>query len=179
MKNLRNLLLLLLLSITYNVAYGQSVTIKNFIIKENLLKNNKVAIIAADDNDKPQEAVNGTFLFSINGFRQELKFNDGVAVAPQQIEKSTFIYLKHLNDSTTISKLYYVLKRGDELNPIKISLQILVIIPILIIIIASMFRKFIVFALVILIGIFLFNSNNGLNLPTFLETILDGLKSFF
>lgn len=156
---------------------AQPVSLSNFIVKEHLLKNSKLAVIAADSADRPVERVNGTFLFSINGFRQELKFNDGVAVAPQQIEKSAFVYLKHQNELGSHSKLYYVVKKGEDLNPIKINWFVLLLVPLIIVAVAALFRKFIIFAIVLLMIIFFFNSSKGLGIPTFFETIIDGLKS--
>ena len=156
---------------------GQDVTITNFIVKENLLKNNKIAIIATDTLDIPIESLNGTFQFSINGFGQELKFNDGVAVMTQPINKSTFIYLKHENESGTHGKLYYVYQKGDSVNPIKISWWVLVIIPLILIIFAALFKKFIVVAGILLIGIFYYNSSQGLKISTFFDTIFDGLRN--
>jgi hypothetical protein len=148
-------------------------------VKEHLLKNSKLAIIAADSASRPIEVVNGTFQFSINGFRQELKFNDGIAVAPQPIEKSAFVYLKHENEAGTHSKLYYVIKKGEDLNPIKINWMLLLLIPLGIIAIAALFRKFLIFAVVLLVVYFFFSSSKGLGIPTFFETIIDGLRSAF
>ncbi|MEO8794993.1 MAG: hypothetical protein ABI390_05965 [Daejeonella sp.] len=156
-----------------------SIAINNFIIKENLLKNSKIAVIATDANETPLESINGIFQFSINGFKQTLKFNDGVAIAPSQIDKSTFIYLRHENELGTHSKLYYVIKKEADLRPIKINWLILVLIPLVIILLATMFRKFILIAAVLLIVMYFFNSSNGLNLSTFFQTIYDGLKSVF
>ena len=157
--------------------HAQPVSVNNFLVKEHLLKNSKLAIIATDSSDHPIETVNGTFLFNINGFQQELKFNDGIAVAPQKIEKSTFVYLKHQNELGTHSKLYYVIKKNEDLNPININWMLLLFVPLVIIVIATVFRKFIFFAIVLLAIIFFFNSSKGLNIPTFFETIIDGLKS--
>ena len=156
-----------------------SIAINNFIVKENLLKNDKIAVIACDASEKPLENVSGIFQFSINGFKQVLKFNDGVAIASQQIDKSTFIYLRHENESGTHSKLYYVIKKEHDLNPIKISWLILVLVPLIIVVLATMFRKFILIAAVLLLIMYFFNTSNGLNLPTFFQTVFDGLKSVF
>ncbi|HEY0899426.1 MAG TPA: hypothetical protein VGD90_08825 [Sphingobacteriaceae bacterium] len=155
------------------------VAINNFIVKENLLKNEKIAIIACDADEKPLENVNGTFQFSVNGFKQVLKFNEGVAIAPQPINESTFIYLRHKNESGTHGKLYYVLKQENNLKPIKINWMMLAFVPIALILIAFTFRKLLIYAVVVLLVIFLFNARQGLNLPTFFDTIFDGLKSLF
>src|SRR4051812_37087557 len=98
-------------------GFAQTSEINNFLVKENLLKNNKLAIIAADSLDNPNENINGIYTFSVSGFTQSLKFNDGIAVLPLPIERSTFIYLKHQNDSGTHSKLVYVYKKENDLSP--------------------------------------------------------------
>jgi hypothetical protein len=158
-------------------AMSDEIILNNFIVKEDLLKNNRIAIIAADSLDQPLENLSGTFQFSINGFGQELKFNNGVAVAAQPIDKSTFIYLRHENETGTHGKLYYVIRKGDYINPIKISWWVLVVIPLILIILATLFRKFIIVAGIILVLIFYYNSSNGLKLPTFFETVFDGLRN--
>ena len=158
---------------------SQEMAINNFVVEENLLKNNKIAIIAADANEKPIESINGTFMFSFNGFQQELKFNDGVAIGPQPIDKSTFLYLRHGNDSGTHGKLYYIYKKDDNLRPFKINWVLLVLIPLGIILLATLFRKFIIIGGILLIILFFFNSQNGLKLPTFFDTVFDGLRNLF
>ena len=155
----------------------QEIVLNNFVVKENLLKNNKIAIIATDENEKPLESISGTFQFSINGFQQELKFNDGVAVTSQPIDKSTFLYLRHENEAGTHGKLYYIIKKGDNLKPIKINWLILVLVPLGIIILATMFRKFIIIAGILLLILFIFNSQSGLKVPIFFDTVVDGIKS--
>ena len=103
------LLFLFSLSFLAGTVAAQPLLIENFTVKEHLLKNSKIAVIATDSANKPLERINGTFQFSVNGFKQELKFNDGIAVAPQPIEKSTFVYLNHENHSGTYSSLFYVI----------------------------------------------------------------------
>lgn len=179
MNSLRLLIVISLLICTKVFAQTTDTTINNFILKENLLKNNKVAVIATNEAEKPLESVNGTYNFSINGFQQDLIFHDGIAIAPQQISKSTFIYLKHLNDKGTHAKLYYVIKKEDNLNPIKISWIILIVIPLIIIGITIIFKRFIIIAIVLFIVLFFFNQNQGLHFSTFFESIYDGLKMLF
>ncbi len=162
-----------------NNGAGTDITINNFIVKENLYKNNQLAIIAADTEEKPIENLSGTFKFSINGFEQELKFNNGAAVVPQPISKSTFIYIRHENESGNQGKLYYVIKKYDIINPIKISWLVLLLVPALIILLAMMFRKFIIIAGILLVVLFYFNTSNGLKISTFFDTVFDGLKNLF
>lgn len=186
MKILTRTLLFCLLCLTAapamaqnNAVSVQQIALSNFVVKENLLKNNKIAIIAADINDKPIETFNGTFQFSINGFQQELKFNDGVAVPAQPIDKSTFLYLRHENEAGTHGKLYYVYKKDDNLSPYKISWLFLILVPLAIIVLATLFKKFIIIGGIILVAFLIFNSKNGLGIPTFFDTVVDGLKGLF
>ncbi|WP_411274899.1 hypothetical protein [Daejeonella sp.] len=162
-----------------DTASMRQISLNNFVVKENLLKNNKIAIIAADETEKPIESLNGTFQFSINGFQQELKFNDGVAVAPLPIDKSTFLYLRHENEAGVHGKLYYIYKKDDNLSPYKINWLVLILIPLGIIVLATLFRKFIIIGGIILVAFLIFNSKNGLGIPTFFDTVFDGLKGLF
>jgi hypothetical protein len=168
---------LVILLFVATTSFSQNANINNFIVKESLLKNSKLAIIAADSLDNPLETINGIYTFSVSGFSQEVTFANGVAVLPLKINKSTFVYLKHENDNGTHSKLLYVFKKDGNLNPITIKRIFLIIIPLIIIILAFAFKKFIYIAVILLLIFMYFNHSNGLNLSTFFETMIDYLKN--
>lgn len=158
---------------------AQTAAINNFLVKENLLKNSKLAIIAADSLNNPNEKINGVYTFSVSGFTQSLKFNDGIAVLQLPIDKSTFVYIKHQNDAGTHSKLVYVYKKDTDLTPYAINSLWLFIIPTILVIIAFAFRKLIIFVVIAFLIFVYFNHSSGLNLSTFFESIFDGLKNLF
>lgn len=173
---MRYLYFLLLLLFSYS-SFSQNANINNFIVKENLLKDSKLAIIAADSLNQPLESINGIYTFSVSGFSQEITFTNGVAVLPLKIDKSTFVYLKHENENGTHSKLLYVLKRDGNLNPFTINRIFLIIIPLIIIILAFAFKRFIYIAIILLLIFMYFNHSNGLNISGFFETTIDYLKN--
>ncbi len=154
-------------------------TINYFMVKENLLKNEKLAIIATDSLNNPIETINGTFNFSVNGFKQELNFKEGVAICPLQIEKSAFVFIKHLNDFGSHSNLYFILKQDRDLKPYKINWYLLLALPVGFILIGYMFRKLIGIVILILVAFTYFNYSKGLSAPTFFESIIDGIKNLF
>ncbi|WP_432709846.1 hypothetical protein [Pedobacter sp.] len=160
-------------------GYAQQSEINNFIIKESLLKNSKLAVIAVDSAETPLEHINGTYTFSVSGFKQTLKFNDGVAILPLQLERSTFVYIKHLNDKGTHSKLIFVHKKDGTLTPYVINAIALILFPLLVIVVAFLFRKLIIIAIIILAVFVYFNHSNGLDLGTLFETLFDTLKMMF
>ncbi|WP_285011341.1 hypothetical protein [Pedobacter faecalis] len=176
MKRFRLSVLFVLFSVT---AFAQGADIDNFIVKESLLKNQKLAVIATDSLGNPMEHIKGVYTFTVSGFKHELNFNDGVAVLPMQLERSAFVYVKHKNMNGTHSRLLYVYENDGALNPFTISSFWLVMFPVIIVLIALAFRKFIIFAVVILLIYIYFNHSNGLSLSTFFETVFDGLKSIF
>jgi hypothetical protein len=169
----------LLLSMISGPLFAQRSDINNFIVKESLLKNSKLAIIAADSLEQPIETINGIYTFTVSGFTQQLKFNDGVAILPMQLDKSSFVYIKHQNDKGTHSKLLYIYKKEGSLNPFTINSLWLVLFPLLLIFIAFAFRKLIIFVVIILLVYIYFNHSNGLHLSTFFESIFDTLKRLF
>ena len=176
---MKRIALSLLFFLTTASVFAQHADINNFIVKESLLKNSKLAIIAADSLDNPIEKINGIYTFTVSGFTQEIKFHDGVAILPLQLERSAFVYLKHQNDEGTHSKLLYVYKKDGTLNPYTINSMFLILIPAILVFLAFAFRKFIIIAVVLLLIFIYFNHSNGLNLSTFFETIFDGLKKLF
>ena len=176
---MKRISLLFFLFLAYASAFAQNADINNFIVKESLLKNSKLAIIAADSLDHPIEKINGVYTFTVSGFTQSITFNDGVAVLPLQLERSAFVYLKHQNDTGTHSKLLYVYKKDGTLNPYTINSMWLILFPVILVFLAFAFRKFIIIAVILLLVFFYLNHSNGLNVSTFFETVFDGLKKLF
>ncbi|MHA4896467.1 hypothetical protein ACXZ1K_17070 [Pedobacter sp. PWIIR3] len=176
---MRKVYLLILLLFTFCISYAQNSEINNFLVKESLLKNSKLAIIAADSLENPIETINGLYTFTISGFTQEVTFHDGIAVLPMQLENSAFVYIKHQNDKGTHSKLVYVYKKDGNLSPYAFNSFWLVLFPVILIVLAFAFRKFIIVAVILMLIFIYFNHSNGLSLSTFFETIFDGLKSVF
>lgn len=153
--------------------------INHFIVKENLIKNGKLAILATDANEQPLDSVSGTYQFAINGFEQALHFNEGVAITPHAIETSAFVFIKHRNQQGSHGRLYYVLKNDHGLKPIPINWYYLIIIPAVILLIAYLFKRLMILAVVVLIGLFIFNYSQGLSLESLFETIVHGIKDWY
>lgn len=172
------LVVVLLLTAAFR-GFAQKSDINNFIVKESLLKNSKLAIIATDSLEKPLEQINGVYTFSVSGFTQTLNFHGGVAILPLQLERSAFVYLKHLNDTGTHSRLVYVYKKEGNLNPYQINSMWLILFPLAVIFIALAFKRLIIIAIIVLLIFFYFNHSNGLGVGTFFETIFDTLKRAF
>lgn len=167
-----------LLMLTFSlVSFGQPQQINNFIVKENLTQNGKLAIIAVDSLEKPLESINGTFLFNLNGFQQDLIFHDGIAVVKQALESSNFVFFKHQNKDKSVGKLYYVHKSEKGLKPIKIYGMLLLIIPAGILLIAYAFKRFIGTFVVLALVYAYFHYSKGLDFSKIIESIFLGLKN--
>ena len=175
----KTIYLILLMLLSAGSLHAQNAHINNFLVKENLIKDSKLAIIAADSLEQPLPHINGTYTFTASGFTQPIVFHDGVAVLPLPIERSTFVYLKHENENGTHSKLLYVYKKDGNLTPYSINILWLILFPAIIVLLAFAFRKFIIVAVIILLVFIYFNHSNGLSLGTFFETLFDGLKGLF
>jgi hypothetical protein len=161
------------------LAYADTVTINHFVVKENPFAQNEIAIVATDTANHILENVKGNFAFSVNGFDESLKFDKGTAFYRHKLDKSTFLYVKHENENGTHAILYYVYKTSDKLVPIHISWLVLLIIPVTLIVLGYLFKKFIIIAAIIFVLFIFFNYHNHLGFGTFFESIIDGLKSMF
>jgi hypothetical protein len=169
----------LLIAMSHAAFAVAPMEINHFAVKENPFGQDQIAIVATDSLNNTQQNINGEFTFTINGFEDTLKFTSGVAFYKHKIIRSTFIYAKHINDSGTHSILYYVYKGSDKLTVVHISWIVLLAIPLGLILLAYMFKRFIIIAIIILAIFMYFNYHNGLSIPTFFESIIDGLKSIF
>lgn len=177
---MKKLLLLVIFStIAFTYSKAATIAINHFVVKENPFATDEIAIVAVDTAGTIQENVNGIFNFSINGFQQALTFDKGTAFYRQKLTKSSFIFVKHENDEGTHTILYYVYRSSGKLMPIHISWIVLIAIPILLVLLAYLFRKFIIIAVILFLVFLYFNYHNGLSIPTFFESVIDGLKHIF
>jgi hypothetical protein len=173
------LLIIFLITLTTDIAFGDTVTIDHFVVRENPFAKNELAIVATDTANNTLEKVRGIFSFTVNGFQESLTFRRGVAFYQHKLDKSSFMYVKHVNESGTHSILYYIYKTDDKLTPIHISWIVLLAIPILLVLLSYLFKRFIIIAIIIFIIFLYFNHHAGLSVPTFFESIIDGLKNIF
>src|ERR1700744_781364 len=176
---MKKLLIIICLMLSAGFTMADTVTINHFVIKENPFAKNEIAVVAVDTANNVLENVNGVFSFTVNGFDDPLTFDKGTAFYRHKLDKSSFLYVKHVNDSGTHSILYYVYKSDDKLTPIHISWIVLLAIPILLVLLSYLFKKFIIIAIVIFCIFLYFNHHAGLSVPTFFESIIDGLKGLF
>ncbi|WP_426668320.1 hypothetical protein ACPPVU_19400 [Mucilaginibacter sp. McL0603] len=173
------LLIISLFTLSANISFADAITINHFVVKENPFAKNEIAIVAVDTANNVLENVNGIFAFTIDGFQESLRFNRGTAFYQHKLDKSSFLYVKHVNEAGTHSILYYVYKTDDKLTPIHISWIVLLAIPVLLVLLSYLFKKFVIIAIIIFIIFLYFNHHAGLSIPTFFESIIDGLKGIF
>lgn len=173
------LFVMLLMMNAGGLAFADTITIKHFVIKENPFADSEVAVVATDTAGAVQEKVGGVFAFTINGFQEQMRFEKGTAFYRHKLDKSAFFYVKHVNNEGTHSMLYYIYKQDGKLRPMHISWVLLIIIPLALILLAYMFKRFMIIAIVIFCIFLYFNYHNGLTMPTFFESIFDGLRGLF
>jgi hypothetical protein len=160
-------------------VFADTISINHFVIKENPFAKNEIAVVATDTAGNIQENVNGIFTFSMNGFSEELTFDKGTAFYRHKLDKSSFIYARHNNDQGTHSMLYYIYRHDSKLTPVKISWILLISIPLGLILLGYLFKRFIIIALIIFCIFLYFNHHSGLSIPTFFQSVIDGLKGMF
>jgi hypothetical protein len=161
------------------LSFADTIVINNFDIKDNPYGQDQISIVAVDSLHNTTQNVNGGFVFTMNGLEDTLKFNDGVAFYKHKIDRSTFVYARHVNESGTHSSLYYVYKSESKLVPVHISWIVLLAIPIVLVLLAYMFKRFIIIAIIIFVIFLFFNYHNNLSMGTFFQSIFDGLKHIF
>src|ERR1700754_2305800 len=83
----------------HSLGFAKSIAINHFVIKENPFAVDEVAVVATDTAGVIQEGVNGIFTFVMNGFQEQLKFEKGTAFYRHKLDRSAFLYAKHMNDS--------------------------------------------------------------------------------
>src|ERR1700743_281905 len=132
----RTLFVCLLCVFSCGFAFADTVSIKHFVVKENPFAKDEIAITATDTANNIDERVNGVFTFAINGIDDTLRFDKGTAFYRHKLDKSTFLYIKHVNGTGTHSLLYYVYKAPTRLVAFHISWILLLIIPVLLVLLA-------------------------------------------
>ena len=170
------LLVVLLLISAKSALFADTISIDRFTVKENPFAESEVAIVAIDTLDKIREDVEGLFSFTINGFQEEMRFEKGTAFYHRKLDKSSFFYVKHVNDNGTHSMLYYIYKQDGKLRPIKVSWALLLGIPLALILLGYLFKRFIAIILIVFCLFLFFNYQNGLTITTFFESIVNGLR---
>ncbi|MEP6610316.1 MAG: hypothetical protein ABJA76_00475 [Mucilaginibacter sp.] len=168
-----------LLALSASTAFADTIAITHFVIKENPFARGEVAVVATDTAGIIQENVNGVFTFTMNGFEHQLTFDKGTAFYRHKIDKSTFLYARHQNDKGSSGILYYIYKHDDKLSPFHISWILLLAIPCALVLLAYMFKRFIIIAIIIFCIFLYFNYHNNLSMPTFFQSVIDGLKAMF
>lgn len=174
-------LLFVILSVVFLplLSQAQKNEIDHFIVKETLVKNGKLAIIATDSLENPLDYINGTFQFTVNGFTSGLEFSDGVATTKNEVEHSTFAFIKHVNTSGSHGQLYYLNKTESGIDVSQISWIWLILVPVVLILLVMMFRKLLTVAIIVFLVFLYFNYRQGLDLSTFFETIVHGIQNLF
>jgi len=160
-------------------AQADTVTIKHFMVRENPFASDEVAVVATDTAGKIDEKVNGNFTFTFNGFDEALTFDKGSAFYRHKLDKSTFLYVKTTDTTGTRSMLYYIYKHDGKISTYHVSWIVLLLVPIILVLLAYVFKRFLIIAIILFCIFLYFNHHNGLSIPTFFESILDGLKSAF
>lgn len=155
--------------------------IAGFSVQESLEEGETIELIALDASGNRLEKLSGDVPFSINGFETDLKFRGGRAFFPSEVAASTFIYLKYKGgdgNAGNITRLYYVYQGlAGGFTVMHIPLLLLVVVPLGLILLGMIFRKLIIFALILLAAFFYFNNTKGLSPGDFFDAAGEWLSS--
>jgi hypothetical protein len=124
--------------------------VKDYKVEKNT--SGHLLLIALDSAGNTDQSIKGKYTFVINGFIEEPAFNNGEANIASKVDNTTFLYLKHESKTDTIYKLYFVIKG----LVIYIPLWLIIIIPIALIILAFVIRKFLIMGIILLLFVLLF-----------------------
>lgn len=160
-------------------CYADAQVIHTFTVKANPFAKDEIAVSAVDSVNNINENINGQFVFTLNGFVDTLRFDKGTAFYHKKIKRSSFLYVKHEDETGTYGSLFYLYKHVDDITPLHISWVWLLAVPAMLIIIGYLFKRFIIIAIILFMVFLYFNHSNGLSVPTFFESVLNGLKHLF
>ncbi len=70
------------------------------------------------------------------------------------------------------------MKNEKGLNPIAIKWYYLILVPVAVLLVAYLFKRLMVLAILVLVGLFIFNYSKGLDLENIFDTIVHGIKGW-
>ncbi len=138
-----------------------------------LVQADELEIHALTKEGKIDVDIEGNYKFVINGYIEKLDFKNGKAILPGKIVENSILFIKHEQKADTIQHLFYSI--SDWVIPI--PFWILWVIPLLIIVIVFIVKRFIYLFLILLVLMFFIGQ--GLNLRDYFSIILDSIKGLF
>lgn len=136
---------------------------------------NGLVVYTLDSNAHIDSTISGVFPFEINQIIQNLQFSNGRAVYPNAIKSKQFLFLQ--KDNPNASKFYYVIHGEIFHKIIQIPLWLLWFIPLIMLILAYLFRKIIILIFLLLFfGFFYFG---GMDFSAMMNVLKEGFMSIF
>ena len=142
-------------------------------VKSTLFDNSKLTLVALDSLGNEDPSVNGAYPIEINGFEQSLIFVLGRSTFPGNLKNSAFISLKPVSITGSKPSFYLLIQWGGGVYPQNIHVSWLILIPLAMMVLGYIFRKLILFLVVLVILFFFFNK--GLDPIHYLTGIYDWL----